>query len=85
MRACLPSRDVSTPGAPWSGRRRFTRYLRALASYFRTQPQSMDPSLKAGLLGYLRGEIRSRAVNKLPEQFTTENSALMVLLQSLIS
>lgn len=45
----------------------------------------MDPSLKAGLLGYLRGEIRSRAVNKFLEQFTNENSALMVLLQSLIS
>ncbi|MFE6459702.1 hypothetical protein ACFVP0_19875 [Streptomyces cinereoruber] len=75
-------KNAQQPDQP--GRRPLTRYLRALVSYFRTQPQSTDPSLKASLLEGLRGEIRDRAVKELLKQFTDESSALMVVLQSFI-
>ncbi|MGW9452440.1 hypothetical protein [Streptomyces sp. NPDC055632] len=76
-------KNAQQPDQP--GRRRFSRYLRALVAHLRTQSQSTDPSLKTSLLRYLRDKLRDRIEKELLEQFTNENSALMVLLQSLVS
>ncbi|MFB7030940.1 MULTISPECIES: hypothetical protein [Terrabacteria group] len=76
-------KNTQQPDQP--GRRRFTRYLRALVAHLRTQSQSTDPSLKTSLLRYLRDELRDGIEKELLEQFTDENSALMAVLQSLVS
>lgn len=74
--------NTQQPDQP--GRRRFTHYLRALVAHLRTQIQSTDPSLKAGLLRHLHGELRNGIEKELLEQLTDETSALVMLLQSFI-
>ncbi|MFC8793377.1 hypothetical protein [Streptomyces cinereoruber] len=79
----MTAKNTQQPDQP--GRRRLIRYLRALASCFRTQLQSTNLSGKTGLDGDPHGEIRNLLVQELLRQFTDENSAFMTLLQSLIS
>lgn len=68
----VTAKNTQQPDQP--GRRRLTRYLRALFPYFRTQPQSTGLSGKADLAKDVCSEVCRWAVRE-----------LMTLLQSFIS